>query len=230
MLAQLIELRQRLIKIIILFFTIFLSFLWLSPQLFHYLISPLTRELPSTYTLVATQITTPAVTPFIVALDFALIATIPYILFHLWKFIAPALYPHERKNLRLTITLSIFLFFLGGAFCFYVALPLILKFLVNAIPSGVKFMPEMSITIDFITHMIILFGFCFQVPLLSVLLVKARIIELKTLKQMRPYWIVISFILGMIFTPPDVLSQITLAIPLCLLYELGIILNSAVES
>lgn len=222
MLAQLIELRQRLIKVIILFFTVFLLFLWRSSTLFHYLISPLTHELPSHLHLVATQITTPAVTPFVIALDFSLLATMPYILFHLWKFIAPGLYPHERKNLRFTIVFSIFLFILGAVFCFYIVLPLILKFLVNAIPNDVQLMPEMSMTIHFITHMIILFGCCFQIPLISVLLVKTNLIKLETLKQIRPYWIVIAFILGMIFTPPDVLSQIALAIPLCLLYELGL--------
>lgn len=226
MIEHLLELRRRLMFVILFFLLIFMLFFYLSNPIFSYVVSPLTNVLPHHDELIATQITTPILTPLKLAADLALLFTIPYALFHVWRFAGPGLYRHEKKGMGLTILLSITLFCLGALFCFYVVLPFILQFFVQAVPIGVRLMPDIASTIDFIAHMMLLFGLCFQVPLICVLLVKTKIIDITTLKKIRPYWIVMAFILGMLLTPPDVISQITLAIPLCLLYELGIFLSA----
>lgn len=229
MIEHLLELRRRLIFVILFFLMIFVLFFYLSNPIFSYVVSPLTNLLPHHDELIATQITTPILTPLKLAADLALLVTIPCALFHVWRFAAPGLYRHEKKGMGLTILLSITLFFLGALFCFYVVLPFILQFFVHAVPVGVRLMPDITSTVDFITHMMLLFGLCFQVPLVCVLLVKTKTIDIATLRKIRPYWIVMAFILGMLLTPPDVISQITLAIPLCLLYELGIFLTASFD-
>ena len=223
MIEHLIALRRRLILVMGCFLTLFGLFFFLSNDVFRIVASPLTHLLPSQESLIATQITTPVLTPLTLAANLALLCTTPCALFHLWQFVAPGLYRHERKGLKLTILLSVLLFFIGVLFCFYVVLPLILQFFIHAVPIGVHLMPDMAAAIDFMTRMMLLFGLCFQVPLICVLLVKIGLMDLVTLQAVRPYWIVTAFILGMLLTPPDVLSQVTLAVPLCVLYELGVI-------
>lgn len=223
MIEHLIALRRRLILVVSCFLVLFGLFFCLSNDVFRIVASPLTHLLPSQESLIATQITTPVLTPLTLAANLALLCTTPYALFHLWQFVAPGLYRNERKGLKSTILLSVLLFFIGVLFCFYVVLPLILQFFIHAVPTGVHLMPDMAAAIDFMTRMMLLFGLCFQVPLICVLLVKIGLMDLAALQAVRPYWIVTAFILGMLLTPPDVLSQVTLAVPLCVLYELGIV-------
>ena len=225
MIEHLFELRRRLISVALFFLAAFMVFFYFSTNVFSIVISPLVHLLPTTSGLIATQITTPLLTPLKLAADLALLSTLPCGLFHAWRFVASGLYRNEQRGLSVTITLSIILFCLGALFCFYVVLPFILQFFVSAVPVGVQLMPDMAMAVDFITRMMLLFGLCFQVPLVCVLLVKTNVLEIATLKKIRPYWIVTAFILGMLLTPPDVLSQITLAVPLCLLYELGIFIS-----
>ena len=224
MMGHLLELRRRLMWVAVFFLVLFCVFYGLSSQVFHYLVSPLLNILPNSDGLIATHITTPVLIPLTIAADLALLCTAPVGLFHTWQFAAPGLYRREQRGLGLTIVLSVLLFCIGALFCFYGVLPFMMQLFLSAVPTGVRFMPEMTSTVDFITRMMLLFGLCFQVPLVCVLLVKAGLTDIATLKKARPYWIVVAFILGMILTPPDVLSQITLAVPLCLLYELGLIL------
>jgi sec-independent protein translocase protein TatC len=148
----------------------------------------------------------------------------PFALYHLWRFISPGLYKKEQQHIRGLAAISLALFLAGTLFCFYLILPFMFQFFISALPKDVRLMPDMAYTLEFITHMLILFGLCFQVPLICLVLVRLNITSLATLRQIRPYMIVAAFVLGMILTPPDVLSQIMLAVPLCLLYELGIIL------
>lgn len=224
MMGHLLELRRRLMWVAVFFLVLFCVFYGFSSQVFHYLVSPLLNILPNSDGLIATHITTPVLIPLTIAADLALLCTAPVGLFHTWQFAAPGLYRREQRGLGLTIVLSVLLFCIGALFCFYGVLPFMMQLFLSAVPTGVRFMPEMTSTVDFITRMMLLFGLCFQVPLVCVLLVKAGLTDIATLKKARPYWIVAAFILGMILTPPDVLSQITLAVPLCLLYELGLIL------
>lgn len=224
--THLIELRRRALYILSFFSLLCVLFFFAAPHLFHQLIKPLLDVLPAQEPLIATQLTTPLLTPLKLAVDAALLASMPFALLQLWYFVSPALYPQERKYLRWAMVGSLLLFMVGVLFCFYVVLPFMLQFFAHSIPAGVKLMPDMTYTVDFITRMLLLFGLCFQVPLVCLLLVYLQWITIETLKTIRPYVIVGAFIVGMLLTPPDVLSQIMLAVPLCLLYELGIVLSA----
>lgn len=226
MLNHLIELRHRILYVMAVFLGSFLLFFFLAPNLFHQLMSPLLQVLPIKDPLIATQITTPLFVPIKLAADAALLITTPYALFQLWRFASPGLYQDERHGLRWAIVGSLLLFGAGVLFCYGIVLPFMLQFFVHAVPAGVRLMPDISYAADFITRMLLIFGLCFQVPLLCFLFVQLNLISIKTLKTARPYVIVGAFIIGMLLTPPDVLSQIMLAVPLCLLYELGILLAS----
>lgn len=224
MLHHLLELRTRALQTIIWFSVLFLLFFFFAGELFHALVSPLLHALPDQGGLIATQITSPVFTPIKLAADAALLLSAPFALFHLWRFISPGLYKTEQEHLRGAVFLSLLLFLTGVLFCFYLVLPFMFQFFAHALPKGVRFMPDMADAMDFITRMLLLFGFCFQVPLICLVLVRVKIIDVITLKKIRPYIIVAAFIIGMLLTPPDVFSQVMLAVPLCLLYELGILL------
>lgn len=224
MLNHLIELRRRLLFISVVFLALFLLFFYFSSALFSQLVAPLLQALPGHESLIATQITAPLVIPIKLAADVAILCTAPYALLQIWLFVAPGLYRGERHSLGFAICGSMLLFGMGILFCFYIVLPFMLQFFAQAVPKGVRLMPDITYAIDFITHMLLLFGLCFQVPLLCFFLVFLGLVDISLLKKIRPYIIVSAFTIGMLLTPPDVLSQIMLAVPLCLLYELGIIL------
>ena len=224
MMQHLLELRRRLIWLVGFFLLLFSLFFSFSSPVFHYLVSPLLHFLPVDDGLIATHVTTSVFIPLTLAADLALLCSVPVGLFHFWQFAAPGLYRREQQGLGWTIVLSMLLFCIGVLFGFYGVLPLMMQLFIQAVPTGVRFMPEMTSTVDFITRMTLLFGLCFQVPLVCVLLVKMGLADRAMLEKARPYWIVAAFILGMLLTPPDVLSQVMLAVPLCLLYEFGLIL------
>lgn len=224
MLTHLVELRKRTLYVILIYLLFFLLFFFFATHLFHLLVAPLLAALPNKDSLIATQITSPLLLPIKLAADTALLCSAPFALLQVWRFVAPGLYERERYHLRMTIVCSFLLFCLGVLFCFYLILPFMFKFFVKTVPSGVRFMPDIASAFDFITRMLLLFGLCFQVPIICLSLVRLKCIDLHFLKKIRPYVIVASFVVSMLLTPPDVLSQIMLAVPLCLLYELGIIL------
>lgn len=225
MLDHLLELRRRCLHTLICFGLMFLVFFFLANDLFHALVSPLLDVLSTEEGLIATHITSPVLTPLKLAANTALIFSTPFALFQLWRFISPGLYPYEQSMLRNAFILSLILFLSGVLFCFYLVLPFMFHFFEQTLPKGVHYLPDIAYALDFITRMLLLFGLCFQVPLICFMLVYLKVIDLGTLKKIRPYVIVGAFILGMLLTPPDVFSQIMLAVPLCLLYETGIILT-----
>jgi sec-independent protein translocase protein TatC len=229
MYLHLLELRRRSIYVLLWFGSLFLLFFFLANDLFQVLVSPLLKILPNQKELIATQVSSPVFIPLKLAANTALLFSTPFALVQLWRFISPGLYKNERRTLGITLVLSPLLFILGILFCFYLVLPFMFQFFVYAVPKKVHYMPDITYTLEFITHMLLIFGCCFQVPLICFILVRLGIIEQSTLKKLRPYVIVAAFILGMIFTPPDVFSQIMLAVPLCLLYELGLILVAYLE-
>lgn len=222
MLGYLLELRQRALRILLAFISCFLVFFYYATPLYRLLVKPLLQALPAHSALIATTITASVVTPIHVAANLAVFATTPVALFQLWQFMAPALYRHEQRQMCQLIITSFLLFCLGMLFCFYIILPFMFQFFIQALPVGVQLMPDMTSALTFTTHMLLIFGLCFQVPLLCVLLTRLQWLTVTTLRLYRPYMIVGAFIVGMLLTPPDVLSQIMLALPLCLLYELGI--------
>lgn len=224
MLIHLLELRRRAIYSLSFFGVLFIAFFFIANDLFHILISPLLSILPNQKGLIATQITSPVVTPLKLAADAALLLSAPFALYQLWGFIRPGLHKKEQQQFRGIIVLSLLLFFSGLMFCYYLILPFMFQFFAHALPKEVHFMPDMAYATDFITRMLLLFGLCFQIPLIMLVLVRIKMTDINALKKIRPYIIVSAFIIGMLLTPPDVLSQVMLALPLCFLYEGGIIL------
>ena len=224
MLNHLLELRRLGLQTLIWFSGLFLIFFFWANDLFHAIVNPLLNSLSAQEGLIATQIASPIFTPLKLAADAAMLLSAPIALFQFWRFISPGLYKKEQIILRVALIFSLILFLAGVLFCFYLVLPFMFHFFAHALPKGVRYMPDMAYALDFITQMLMIFGFCFQVPLACFVLVRLNIIEVQTLKKVRPYVIVGAFIVGMLLTPPDVFSQIMLAVPLCLLYEIGIFL------
>lgn len=224
MLSHLLECRRRILHIFVCFAVLFTVFFFIAPNLFHTLVFPLLNVLSVNDSLIATQITTPLLTPIKLAADAAILGTAPFALLHAWLFASPGLYRHERRQLCWAIVSSLLLFVSGILFGFYLVLPYMFSFFARAVPTGVRLLPDMGYAVDFITRMLLIFGGCFQIPLLCWLLVRLQVVNIAMLKMLRPYVIVLAFIIGMLLTPPDVLSQIMLAVPLCLLYEAGIFL------
>lgn len=222
MLSHLLELRRRLLWLITTFLVVCLLMYCFVSDLFQALVLPLIQVLSTQDALIATEITSPFVTPIKLAINASCLATAPFALWHIWRFVAPGLYPHERQTMRFAMVISYLLFFTGIVFGFYLVLPFIFSFFARAVPLGVRLMPDMASAVDFITRILLIFGLCFQIPLVCVILVRLQLVSIATLQQIRPYIIVAAFVLGMLLTPPDVLSQVMLAVPLCLLYETGI--------
>jgi sec-independent protein translocase protein TatC len=181
--------------------------------------------LPASQHLIATHITTPIITPLSLAMNLALFGTCPYGIWQIWRFVAPALYPIERKKLSLLLTTSLALFGLGCLFCYVFILPCMFQCMIQAVPKEVLLLPDIGSVTNFTTEMFIIFGCSFQIPLLCLLLIHMNILSIEQCRSIRPYAIVAAFIIGMILTPPDVMAQILLALPLWGLYEAGILLS-----
>ena len=228
MIAYLLEIRQRVIRTMIFFAFVLAVCVIFSKSLLTLIITPLLNILPAGETLIATNIISPLCTPISLAIDAALLCTAPVFLYHIWRFILPGLYIKEKNIVLWVVTSSLCLFLTGAMAAFYIILPWMLSFFKHSTPAGVHFVPEMNSAVDFITHMLFLFGICFQIPLLCPVLARTGVITPEGLKKIRPYVIVAAFIFGMLITPPDVTSQIIVAIPCCLLYELGIFLAQRV--
>ncbi len=223
-LSHLLELRARLIHCLLFFLLVFAVFFIWAPEFFNLLMTPLLHVLPHEHPMIATNITTPLLTPITLAAQAAFLCSVPYFLYHLWRFVTPGLFQHERRFFARFFILSFLLFILGGLFCFYGLLPWIFYMMVHVLPQGVQLMPDMANASYFVTHWIILIGLFFQIPLVCLVLVRFNHVSLDTLRVIRPYIIVLAFVLGMLLTPPDVISQILLALPLWGLFELGVFL------
>lgn len=222
----LLEIRQRLLWILVCYSLLFLvSFHW-SNGIFYTLVKPLQRLLPQNSTLVAFNLTASLFIPIQLAAQTAFFALTPIIIFHFWRFLTPALYRIEKKTIGWTIVWSLILFILGSAFCFFIILPYLFHFFIQSLPYAVKLLPDIESTLRFILHMMYAFGICFQVPLICVLAVRLTWVTIAQLKALRSYIIVLAFIVGMLITPPDVISQLAVALPLCFLYEAGIVIAS----
>ncbi len=222
---HLIELRKRLIHYVLFVFILFFVCFYYANSLFLIVAKPLIRVLPNQASMIAINITSPLITPLKLAFNVALLSSIPFLLFQMWRFIAPGLYLKEKRLIFPLILSSLLMMFLGMAFCYYFVLPLLLVFFAQSVPKTVLLMPDMASYLDFVSHMLFVFGLCFQVPIVCSFLVRIDCITRQTLIKARQYVIVIAFILGMVLTPPDVISQILLAIPIWALYELGILLS-----
>lgn len=220
-LDYLIELRARLLYSIMGIVLIFLSLLPFTKQLYHWLALPLMQHLPIDSHIIATAITAPFLTPLKLTFFCALVISLPFCLYQFWMFITPGLYRHEKRYLWSFLCSASLLFLLGLSFCYSLVFPLLFSFLSHAAPFGVIVLPDMSAYLDFALQLLFAFGIAFEVPVIIVLLVKLNLVSTTTLLKQRPYFIIAAFIVGMIVAP-DVLSQLALALPLWLLFEIGI--------
>ena len=221
-LSHLIELRDRLMRIAL---GIFLAFLVLFPfanELYTYVASPLMARLPEGSTMIATQVASPFLTPFKLALVAAVFLSMPYTLYQVWAFVAPGLYRHEKRLAVPLLVSSIVLFYLGMIFAYYVVFPLVFAFMAGTTPDGVAMMTDISAYLDFVLALFVAFGVAFEIPIATILLVATGVTTPESLASQRPYVIVGVFVVGMLLTPPDVISQTLLALPMWLLFELGI--------
>ena len=219
---HLLELRNRLTKILLFVLVIFILLIPFSGQIYNILSIPLLNALPQGSEMIAIDVASPFFIPFKLVIYLSIFIVIPYILYHLWSFIAPGLYSHEKKLIFPLIVSSSILFYLGAAFAYFVVFPLIFVFFIGIAPTDVAVMTDIGRYLDFVIALFFAFGFSFEVPIITVLLITSGITTKDKLISKRPYIIVGAFTLGMLLTPPDVISQILLALPMWLLYELGL--------
>lgn len=228
-LSHLIELRTRLVRSAIAILVVFLALSPFMKEIFDLLSEPMMAALPTGSKLLATGVITPFMVPLKVTLFSAFLIALPYVLWQVWAFVAPGLYRHEKKLAAPLIVSSVAMFAAGVAYCYFVVFKLIFRFIANFAPMSVTVSPDIEAYFSFVMGMFIAFGITFEVPIVVVLLVRFGIASVEKLKQVRPYVIVGAFIVAAIFTPPDVVSQLLLAIPLVVLYEIGILVARFVE-
>ena len=222
-LSHLFELRDRLIRILLSVGIVFICLFPWAKDLYALLALPMLRVLPVGGQMIATDVVGVFLVPMKVTLMLAFLIALPYVLYQIWAFVAPGLYDHEKKLALPLVAASVFLFFVGMAFAYFLVFPTVFGFMSRIAPEGVAWMTDIEKYLSFVMTTFVAFGVTFEVPVVVVVLVRMGIVELATLKQWRPYVIVGAFVVGAIFTPPDVVSQLMLAIPLCLLFELGLI-------
>ena len=225
-LSHLVELRARMIRVISVLMIGFLPCAFYARELYTILAQPLLEKLPQGGQMIATDVATPFFVPMKVAMMMAFVITLPHTLYQIWAFVAPGLYSHEKRMALPLVIGSSLLFFLGMAFAYFAALPVVFEFITYFAPEGVAVMTDISKYLSFVLSMFMAFGFTFEVPVFVIILVRTGVITIDKLKEIRPYVIVGAFVVAAIFTPPDVISQFMLAGPLCLLYELGIVVAS----
>ena len=221
--SHLIELRDRLLRALLAVGVVFVCLFPWARELYTLLARPLLARLPAGAQMIATDVTGAFFVPMKVAIMVAFLIALPYVLYQAWAFIAPGLYTHEKKLAMPMIVTSTLLFFVGMAFAYFLVFPVVFKFVTGYTPEGVAMMTDINKYLDFVLGMFVAFGVTFETPIAVILLVRMGMVTVEKLKQVRPYVIVGAFIIGAIFTPPDVVSQIMLAVPICLLYEVGIV-------
>ena len=223
--AHLIELRNRLLRIVVTVLLVFMALATYANEIYSYLAEPLLRHMPENSTMIATDVASPFITPFKLAFVLSIFISIPVILYHLWAFVAPGLYRHEKRMGLPLLIASTLLFYLGAAFAYFVVFPLVFAFLTAAAPAGVTVMTDISKYLDFVLTLLFAFGLSFEVPIATIILVWTGLTTPKGLSEKRPYVIVGAFIVGMFLTPPDAISQTMLAVPIWLLFELGLLFS-----
>jgi sec-independent protein translocase protein TatC len=226
--SHLIEMRDRLLRAAIAVVVLFVCLFAWRENLYTLLAQPLINKLPQGSEMLATGVASTFFIPVKVAMMTAFLIAMPYVLYQMWAFIAPGLYQHEKRIGVPLVVASVILFFLGMAFAYFLVFPVVFGFLAGATPKGVNFAPDISEYLDFVMTLFMAFGITFEIPVAVVLLVKMGMVSVSKLREIRPYVIVGAFVVGAIFTPPDVISQFMLAVPMWLLYEMGIIVASMI--
>ncbi len=227
--AHLIELRTRLLHSVVALLLVFVALFPWAADLYTWLAHPLLAKLPKGAQMIATDVTTPFFVPLKVAMMASFLIALPYILYQIWRFVAPGLYAHEKRLVWPLIIASTLLFFCGMSFAYFIVFPIVFGFITASAPQGVAVMTDIDKYLSFVLGMFIAFGITFQVPIAVVILVRMGVVTVEKLRDIRRYVIVGAFVVGAIFTPPDVVSQFMLAMPLWLLYEVGILVASTIK-
>ncbi len=227
--SHLIELRDRLLRAVVGLLIAFLALFPFANKIYALLAAPMIDKLPEGTHMIATAVVTPFFVPLKVAMMAAFIISLPHTLYQLWMFIAPGLYAHEKKLMLPAIVMSSCLFICGMAFAYFLVFPVVFTFILSSAPDGVAVMTDIAEYLDFVMTLFLAFGFAFEVPILVVLMAHFGWVTTKQLKEMRGYVIVGAFILAAIFTPPDIISQFMLAVPLWLLYEVGVVVVQLIQ-
>lgn len=226
--SHLIEMRDRLLRAVLAVVIIFIILFPWAQDLYALLAKPLLAALPKGGQMIATEVTTPFFVPIKVTMMTAFLIAMPWVFYQAWAFVAPGLYQHEKRLGIPLVIASVILFLLGMAFAYFLVFPIVFGFIVGVAPEGVAVMTDIGKYLDFVITLFMAFGITFEVPIAVVLLVKMGMVSIAKLREIRPYVIVGAFVVGAIFTPPDVISQFMLAIPLWILYELGIIISALI--
>jgi len=226
---HLIELRDRLLRMVVAILIVFLCLFSFSEEIFSYFAKPLISLMPEGTSMIATGVTSPFLVPFKLVLMLSVLVSLPYTLYQLWAFVAPGLYKHEKSLIAPLVFSSVFLFYLGIAFAYFVVFPLLFAFFIAIAPEGVSVMTDIGAYLDFILAIFFAFGIAFEMPVATFLLVQAGVTTPKALAAKRPYIIVGVFVIGMLLTPPDIISQSLLAIPMWMLFEIGLLASKIVQ-
>jgi sec-independent protein translocase protein TatC len=222
--SHLVELRDRLLRAILAVVLVFLCLFPWAKDLYALLAMPLLSVLPKGGQMIATDVVGVFLVPVKVAMLVAFVIALPYVLYQAWAFVAPGLYAHERRLVLPLVVASSVLFVVGMSFAYFLVFPVVFKFMASIAPEGVAWMTDIDKYLSFVLTTFIAFGVTFEVPVVVIVLVRVGLVSLEKLREIRPYVIVGAFVVGAVFTPPDVLSQVMLAVPLWILYELGLVL------
>lgn len=223
--AHLIELRNRLVRSLVAVILVLLGLIPFANDLYEWLSSPLLRYLPEGTSMIATEVASPFFAPFKLAIVVAVFIAMPVIVYQIWGFVAPGLYKNEKKLVYPLMVTSTALFYLGAAFAYFAVFPLVFGFFTSVVPDGVEVATDISKYLDFVLKLFFAFGLAFEVPVATVLLVSGGFTTPEAMASKRPYVIVSAFVLGMLLTPPDIISQTLLALPMWILFELGLIFS-----
>jgi sec-independent protein translocase protein TatC len=227
-LSHLIELRNRLLWSMIALVVVFVCLAPWAKDIYHLVSQPMLAQLPKGGRMIATGITSPFFIPFKITFLAAVVVSLPFLLYQAWAFVAPGLYAHEKRLVAPLVIASTLLFATGMAFAYFLVFPVVFRVMRTFTPEGVDWMPDIGTYLSFVVNMFIAFGVAFEVPIVVILLVRVGFVSVAKLKQIRPYVIVGAFVISAVVTPPDVTSQLLLALPLCLLYEVGVLVASLI--
>ena len=225
-LNHLIELRSRLLKVFALFVVLSIVGIPFASEIYTFIASPLMDLLPDGSTMIATEVASPFMAPIKLVLYVALLLSMPWLFYQIWMFVSPGLYKREKKLTAPLMLSTIILFFCGVSFAFFIVCPIIFKFFIGMAPENIQVMTDINQYLSFIFKLLFAFGIAFEIPIATVIIVKSGLATKESLKSARPYLIILFLVIGMLLTPPDIFSQLFLAVPMWLLFEIGILFSS----
>ena len=229
LIAHLTELRDRIIRCLIAVFIIFLFLFPFANEIYEFISLPLRDLLPEGASMIATEVASPFLTPFKLSMLLSLYFAMPYVLFQIWRFISPGMYLSEQRIAIPILSSSIILFYAGTAFAYFVVFPLVFSFFTSVAPDGIEIMTDINRYLDFVLKLFFAFGLAFEIPIVAIILIVTGVTTAEKLASKRPFILVGCFVIGMLLTPPDVISQSLLAIPMWILFELGVFLARRME-